>query len=501
MKLPWMFAVAALLALPIWVVSAPAMPDYPAHLASYWLIAGGAAGSPFYHVAFAFLPNLAGEVLIPLLGKAIGVELAAKLFLTVALSLWVIGPALVQRALFGRIGVAALFASFFAYNANFTWGFLNYLFAMGAAFVILAAWIASEGRRTPLRIAGFMLAATAIYFSHLFALATLGLMMLGYEAPRWREWRARALPYVLVFVPAALAFLFLRPHGRADNGVAFNLLGTAFDRVDAALQLTYDNPSYVLLALLVLLFVVGLWQRWLKVHPRMVVPLVLVAVAAALAPEWAMGGWAVHMRLPAVLGALAFASSELDLDRRRLAALAVSAATVLALNAWTMARDWRATSAQYDEFRAAARALPPHLKLLTVLDGNAIGWRSDQPYWHMAEFAIPDANALTPLLFTTRDQHVVQMNAPYRGIVAASAEQGSPPDIDELEDLAAGRKDRDEDIRNVFPYLMYFQCRYDVAVVVHLNGKKTAAPPMLALRHAGSFFDLYDVRRDASCAR
>ena len=47
------------------------------------------------------------------------------------------------------------------------------------------------------------------------------------------------------------------------------------------------------------------------------------------------------------------------------------------------------------------RNVPRGARLLTVLDGNAIGERADQPYWHMAEFAILDRGAFTPLLFTT----------------------------------------------------------------------------------------------------
>ena len=83
--------------------------------------------------------------------------------------MWVIGPALIHRALFGNIGVAPLLAAFFAYNANFTWGFLNYYFAMGAAFLVFAAWIATDGRRSALHLLGFAVAVTAVYFSHLFA--------------------------------------------------------------------------------------------------------------------------------------------------------------------------------------------------------------------------------------------------------------------------------------------------------------------------------------------
>jgi hypothetical protein len=505
MKL-WQIGLAAIvLALPLWCVHQPAMPDYPAHLASYHLIAGGA--SKFYHIEWAFLPNLAGEILIPPFSKLAGLDFATRLFITVGLMLWVFGPALIQRALFGRMSIAPLFAAFFAYNANFVWGFLNYDFAMGASLVVFAAWIASEGRRTPLHLMGFALAATAIYFSHLFALATLGLLMMSFELGVWWEARSaramlrRAASLAAVFIPAAICFLFLKPPGQSGDGVVFNLLTTAFDRLDAAILLSFDNPSYVLLALLAVLFGVGLWRGWIAVHRRMYAPLVALALAAIFMPEWAMGGWGVHMRLPAVLGALAFASVEFRLGRDARRALAASAAIVLAYNALALTRSWVAYDRQFDEFRAAARTLPPGARLMTVLDGDAIGYRSDQPYWHMAEFAIVDRGAFTPLLFTTKDQHIVRIDPQWQDIAAGSAEQGSPPDIDELDDLAAGRIDHDEDIANVFPYLMRFPCHYDQAVVIHLDGPRAQVPKMLKLRHAGSFFSIYDIVPDASCAK
>jgi len=505
MKLWQICLVAAVMALPLWCVSQPAMPDYPAHLASYHLIAGGA--SKFYHIEWAFLPNLAGEILVPLLSRLVGLEFATRLFITAGLMLWVIGPALIQRALFGRIGIAPLFAAFFAYNANFVWGFLNYDFAMGASLAVFALWIESEGRRTPLILAGFALAATAIYFSHLFALATLGLLMASFELGVWWEARSvrallrRAASLAAVFVPAAILFLFLKPPGQAGNGVVFNLLTTAFDRLDAAILLSFDNPSYVLLALLAVLFGVGLWRGWIAVHRRMILPLAALALATIFMPEWAMGGWGVHMRLPAVLGALAFASVEFRLERKAASALAASAALVLAYNAFALTRNWYAYDKQFAEFRAAARTLPPDARLMTVLDGDAIGYRSDQPYWHMAEFAIVERGAFTPLLFTTKDQHIVRIDPEWQDIAAGSAEQGSPPDIDELDDLAAARIDEDEDIANVFPYLMRFQCHYDQAVVIHLDGPRAEVPKMLKLRQAGSFFSIYDVVPDASCTK
>ena len=115
------------------------MPDYPAHLASFALIdqvsfhhgASGAADGKIYHLHWAFVPNLASEVLVPLLAQLVGLGAATKLFLTAAIFFWVMGPGAIHRALYGRTGIAPLFGAFFAYNANFVWGIINYNFAAG----------------------------------------------------------------------------------------------------------------------------------------------------------------------------------------------------------------------------------------------------------------------------------------------------------------------------------------------------------------------------------
>lgn|GEM_PF-501994 len=503
---------AILSVFPLWCVISPAMPDYPAHLATYYLIATGAkapAVAQFYRIEWAFIPNLAGEVLVPLLAKLMALEAATKLFITAGIAMWVVGPALIHRALYGRIGAAPLIAVLFAYNANLMWGFLNYYFAMGLALVTFAAWIATEGRRTPMRLAGFALSVTILYFCHLFACATLALMMGSYELGAWlvrprpplREMWRRLAAAAIVFVPAALAMLFLKPHNPdADSDVAFNFMDTWLDRATAALQHHHDDPAFTIPIVLLVLLVVALWFGWAKVHRRMVLTLGGVGIVAVLAPEWAMGGWGVHLRLPAVFAALVFAA--LDIRAGKIAVAAGAAALALiSYNAAALTSNWRDYDRQFQEFRKAAHTLPPGLKLLTVLDGDAIGMRSDQPYWHIAEFAIVYPGAMTQLMFTTPDQHVVRLNDAYRPFAAASAEEGSPPDVDELDDLAASRIDADEDIENVFPYLMRYQCHYDKAVVIHLNGPRTRIPTPLRLYRAGSFFSIYDIHPAAGCAR
>jgi hypothetical protein len=209
----------------------------------------------------------------------------------------------------------------------------------------------------------------------------------------------------------------------------------------------------------------------------------------------------VHFRLPALLGALLLASSKFKWSERWLNAGLVAPLCLFLFQAGALTFDWRRVDMRYREFRAAADRIEPGARLMTVLDGDSLGWSSDQPYWHMAEFAVIDRGVFTPLMFTTRGQHVIRVAPPMDRFAAATAQQGSPPDIDELNDLAAGRKDADEDIRDVLPYLLFFQCHFDEAIVIHGDGPLSQVPPMLRLRFTGSFFALYDVVPNQMCTR
>jgi hypothetical protein len=495
-------AAAAILAAPLWCAPIPAMPDYPAHLASFALIGG--LPSRYYDVTWHLLPNLAAETVVPLLANALPLEIATKIFLTSTVVLWAIGPAILQRTLFGRANVAALFGALFAYNANFLWGFFNYCFAVGLGFFVFAAWIATDGRRTPLHHAGFALAFTAIYFCHLFALAVLLLAIGGYELSGALTERPRRIPdilrrFALLALPCLPAFVFflLKP-AAVGTGLTFDLLDTMQDRLEAAIQFGFDQSAWPLTVGLVILFVIGVWSGKLALHPRMRLPLLLFAIGVLIAPEWAIGGWGVHLRLPAVFGVLASGSVEWRLSRYAFAAGALALVTMVA-GATALAQNWRGYDAQYAEFRAHSSDLKRQGRLLTVLDGDSLGWDPDQPYWHMAEFAVIDRGVFTPLMFTTAGQHVIRIRPPFERIAAATASQGSPPDIDELDDLAAGRRSRDVDLVDLSPYLSFFQCHFDQAIVIHGRGRHSRVPDMLRLSAVRSFYSVYDIVRDARC--
>ncbi len=492
-------AAAVLLILPLWLAGTPAMPDYPARLAGFYLIGGGAGTAPlsnFYGVGWALIPNLASEIIVPLLARLLPLEVAVKLFLSIAVAMWVAGPALIHRALYGRIGLAPLAAAFFAYNVNFMWGFINYYFATGLCLIAFAGWIASAAWPRWPRLLVFAVIAVVLYFCHIFGAALLLLLVATYEAARNPvRWRALLLDIAVIAVPVAILYL-IKPSDPAHGVVRMGLVDSFPHRILSIVQLHFAAPAYLVILALAALFAIGFWQKKVTLHPRMLFVLGAITVLAIFIPQTAMGGWGLHLRLPAVAATLLFAACEITAPRRFvIAAGAVIVVTIAGMSA-ALTSQWRSYDSQIEEFRASLRDTPRGSHLMTAVDTHNAEKVPNRLYWHMAEFSIIDRSDFTSLMFATRGQHIVMVKPAVAGFAAHDLLGGIPPDMDDLDALASGTQ------KNIdyLDYLSHFPCHYDEVLLIHANGKPREVPHMLKLRHEGSFFALYDVRPSRGCS-
>ena len=116
----------ALYSIPLFSTVLPPLFDYPNHLARFAILAAG--GNEFYEVRWAPLPNLAGDLIVPLLARAMPLEIAAKLFVILIFALILAGVAWLNRIIAGIWRFWPLLAAAFLYNLQLRWGFLNFLF-------------------------------------------------------------------------------------------------------------------------------------------------------------------------------------------------------------------------------------------------------------------------------------------------------------------------------------------------------------------------------------
>ena len=90
--------VAAILVSPLWFIDLLPMSDFPAHVAALFIQMHAASDpvlSRLYEIDWAPVPDLASELIVPLFSGLPAIP-ATKLFLSVAVMLWVCGPVAVR---------------------------------------------------------------------------------------------------------------------------------------------------------------------------------------------------------------------------------------------------------------------------------------------------------------------------------------------------------------------------------------------------------------------
>jgi len=65
-----------------------------------------------YEIHWCFLPNLAMDVVVPLLSKIMPLFDAGRVYVSVIVVMWITGPLVLHHALFDRVNVWPLIASF-----------------------------------------------------------------------------------------------------------------------------------------------------------------------------------------------------------------------------------------------------------------------------------------------------------------------------------------------------------------------------------------------------
>jgi hypothetical protein len=410
-------AALAVSSVPLFSTILPPLLDYPNHLARMALLAGGpdAALGAYYRVDWAPLPDLAMDLIVPVLSRAMPLELAGKLFILMIFALLAGGTVWLNRALHGRWHWWPLAAFLLLYSRTLLWGFLNYLFGLGLMLGALALWLQLE-RRPVSRAVASSIAALAIYLSHLSAFGVYALALAGIEAPALAALaRQRAWPPVVrrlavagpQFVAPALLLIFWR-HG-ASGPLAFNiarkpdLLFSIFDNYDRR----FDATCFALF----LLLLIGLAAtRRLGPAPVLRLPLMLVTLAYLVMPSQLFGASGADHRLPVALFLLLIAGSAPAWPSWLVAQVALSSLTLLfLLRLAVIERVWLRSDQIYRDDLAALDLLPEGASLALAAPPRTVQ-AGGIPALHLPVLAIARRHAFVPTLFAYAGQQPVALN-------------------------------------------------------------------------------------------
>lgn len=396
---------------PLLFVLLPPLNDYPNHLARMHILSGLGTSEylqRYYRNVMLAQPNLAMDLIVPVLAKFFPLQIAGKIFIGLTAVLTAAATMALHRAIHGRWSFWPLIAFFFVFHRMMLWGLLNFCFGIGMMLLGLAIWLAVRGRSAPIRIALSTISAAAIYLSHLYAFGVYAVALAGLEL--WQLFQNGALRKKIKEVSIAAAqfllplYFFLFLEGAAAT-VHETQWGSIWRKFEAPFDVIYqynlplDIGSLFFIAALIGL---GLWKRRISFDLRMAAPLALLAGVFLLMPDELLTGYGADRRLPIAIALIFVAATDWQPSRplwREPAAIAL--AGLFLIRTAVLANVWHQSNEVYSQYFAAFAKIPPGAKILPYTLQPEMQSLQAIPLLEGAALGIVLKDAFVPSLFTS----------------------------------------------------------------------------------------------------
>lgn len=491
---------------PVAFVTVPPLVDYPAHLATLHILAT-AGHNPtlggIYESNWAVLPNLAMQLVALPLAKLFGAYDAGRLFIALTMMSMLTGTMALHGVLHGRLGLWPAFSALAVYNFVLFWGFLNFMFAAGLVLFALAGWIAAERWNPWRRAAAFSLVSVALFFCHLFAFGIYGLCIAAYELWRLRDENPVSRPALLnswapamaqFAVPAAL--LLLSPTGQGEAVTQYGDLQHKLLAIISPTVFSGDILDRLIAVFVGVLIIKGFRSPSFTRTAKLKYPLLALLVASVLMPKWLLNTWGADIRLPVVLVCLSFAAIRpVRVTPWVGASVAVIGIALFAARIGTTTSNWLRHDREVTEFRQATKAIGRGASLM-VATGLPPETLEHKSYSHIAALAVIERSVFLPTLFTDPTRHAIRTTPKY---AAMDAVEVTPIPVEILAEVVDPARaefwDEAKFDRPVNRFWTNWQKRFDYVLVLHTGRLDNPVPRHLDKVAAGSFFDIYKVRR------
>lgn len=406
--------------MPIWDSLIPPLLDYPDHLARAYVIANHQTIpelSQYYRVEWGLIPNLASDLIVPILCRIMPIYNAGAAFLSISILVTVSGVAILHRLVHREWSPWSFLVFFFIFNSAFLLGFVNYVFGVGVALWGFIAWLTLRDKHPALAVVVCTTVALALFFFHLAAFGFYAICCFGYELYRLGPRSGINLkPFLLAqiqfVVPALLMFL----------GSATGTQGLEFRTLEAKIHMLAGSMGYLVypvgeaaplisIWLPVLVVVLAAFGR-LRVERSLVVPFALLVLAVLVLPKELFGSHGLDNRLlypSALVGIVAtnFAPRVRGGGRVLVAILIVLPCL---FRIGEINTQWNKSQVVYDAYRHAYRQLPSGSTMGTLIgppDSRDKGW---SPLWHIDALAVIESDVFVPLFATKGQQPISYVN-------------------------------------------------------------------------------------------
>ncbi|HEY0852836.1 MAG TPA: hypothetical protein VGD96_23180 [Bradyrhizobium sp.] len=445
----WRWVVAAgllviVLAIPFVLVDVPPVLDYPNHLARYFVLAH--PDDPFLSQMFAphwgILPNLGMDIIGASLLRVTDLHIGGRFLLALSLFAPIIGVAVYHRAVFGEWSWWTLASGLLAYNGAFFLGFANFLLSLGLALMAGAMWIVLRRRNMLLmQVTCGALAATIIFFCHIFGVAFFALLIGAHEAALlWRRRELGTLPARDVLAAAgpvaaalspAVALYLLSPLN-AESASVGEWAGSGKPwRIFAPFMTTSVELTLITGITVILLLI--LFRKRLELAPGLPLALRVLLVAFIVAPSSLKGGTFVDLRFALMIGLLLFAGIRPHLTVAEAGFAGLTVGILIVLRSAQVGASWIDHRHDLADLRAAIATIEPGTRVLAAR-GHPGYLTSVEPKrralpgvyrldGHLAALLLSERKAFWPLLFADPTQQPLIIKPPFDRI----AQPGSEP--------------------------------------------------------------------------
>jgi hypothetical protein len=419
------------------------------------------------------------------LAMLLPVELAGKLFISMIFLLVASGPLAVHYALHRRLSAWPWLSFFFLYNPSLLWGWLNYLFGLGVALWLFAAWLVLRER--PLRWLVAPTGALLLFFCHLLDFGVYMVVVATYELGLMftRGKGAKKLGVAALDVLSqglVPAILFFSASPTAGEGTLISL-----SNLDEKIsQLRYVFANYVAFLDFKLTFlpltaavVVGLATRTVILERRMLVPFTTLLLIYAVLPNILLTSAGGYPRFTIVLALFFIVTCDLRLSAAWIKySLIVALVSLLLAREWVLWQHWRSMANEWSEIRAALQTMPAGSRLLVKPKGGALSPEGGAYLWHVPCFAIIDRNAFVSSVFASPRQQPLRVRERYRRWNETSWTQLMETELGAL------------------PF-QQLEADFDYVIVLGEVARDQAPPRWLEEKESGARFALYAVRHEA----
>jgi hypothetical protein len=306
---------SVILLAPLLIADVPPILDYPNHLARFVLLAAGPEDpvlGPLFTPRWSIIPNLASDIIGPMLLRVFPVHVAGRWMLGGILLLNLAGVLALHRALFGRVSYWPLTSGLVAYNSNFMLGFLNSQIGIGLAMIFAAAWITWRDKRPVATIVVGTIASTVLFFCHLTGVVFFLVLIGSSEMHAVRRYRTMRSVFLALLPVLAAPLLLSFMTTLRDAPAALHWMNPQEKLIQwASPFINYSFPLDMITALLLYGGVLlGIALGWLTLAPRAAVAIAALAILYPFLPFDVVSAAFVDTRVAIMLGLLLFAATE-----------------------------------------------------------------------------------------------------------------------------------------------------------------------------------------------